>query len=397
MESKKKIIIVGAGPAGSSTALHLCQLNPALAKDILILEKANHPRTKVCSGALSHHGSLVLKGLGLEPEVDHVPLRGIRMAYGKHHYSFKGNPVARVFQRSELDHWLLMQVRAKGVEVKENEPLRSAKVENDGVTIATDKREYRARMVVAADGASSPFRHSIDWPIQAKNKSRLLDFPSPPETINSNQDKPDTFQTLSLHNQGLAILYFSRISQGLQGYLWDIPTQHHGTEYVDRGLFDSRTYSNRPAVSLKEELRPFLANRSIEMDNHAEKLRSHPYHFFDPSNEFSRPHVLLAGDAAGVDPLCGEGIAFALGYGRVAARHLFRAFQINDFSARGYKREILEDPVTRQLLMRYRLARIAYSIRSETILSIGWSIASFFARFTKWNNPDYVPDYKKSK
>ena len=134
------------------------------------------------------------------------------------------------------------------------------------------------------------------------------------------------------------------------------------------------------AVSLKEELRPFLANRSIEMDNHAEKLRSHPYHFFDPSNEFSRPHVLLAGDAAGVDPLCGEGIAFALGYGRVAARHLFRAFQVNDFSVRGYKREILEDPVTRQLLMRYRLARIAYSIRSETILSIGWSIASFFAR-----------------
>ena len=254
MKSEKKIIIVGAGPAGSSTALHLCQLNPALAKDILILEKATHPRTKVCSGALSHHGSLVLKGLGLEPEVDHVPLRSIRMAYGKHHYSFKGNPVARVFQRSELDHWLLMQVRAKGVEVKENEPLRSAKVENDGVTIATDKREYRARMVVAADGASSPFRHSIDWPIQAKNKSRLLDFPSPPETIDSNQDKPDTFQTLSLHNQGLAILYFSRISQGLQGYLWDIPTQHNGTEYVDRGLFDSRTYSNRPAVSLKEEL-----------------------------------------------------------------------------------------------------------------------------------------------
>ena len=113
-EIHKKIIIVGAGPAGSSTALHLCQRNPELAEHILVLEKANHPRTKVCSGALSHHGSLVLKGLQLQPEVPHIPLRAIRMSYGKHHYSFRGNPVARVFQRSELDKWLLDEVRKRG-------------------------------------------------------------------------------------------------------------------------------------------------------------------------------------------------------------------------------------------------------------------------------------------
>ena len=378
-EIHKKIIIVGAGPAGSSTALHLCQRNPELAEHILVLEKANHPRTKVCSGALSHHGSLVLKGLQLQPEVPHIPLRAIRMSYGKHHYSFRGNPVARVFQRSELDKWLLDEVRKRGVEVHENEPLQKAEVRDGGVHLWTNQAEYSAKMVVAADGAGSPLRHALNWPIKPENKSRLLDFPSPPDSA-------------SMHQEGLAILYFSRIAQGLQGYLWDIPTQHHGHPYIDRGLFDSRTYSNRTAVSLKEELRPFLAERNLDLESESKRLRSHPYHFFDPSNEFSRPHVLLAGDTAGVDPLCGEGIAFALGYGRVAANHLVSALERNDFSGRGYKAAILKDPVTRQLRMRYRLARIAYSIRSDTILSAGWGVASLLARFTKWNNSGYVPD-----
>tara|TARA_B100001939_G_scaffold348043_1_gene372151 strand:- start:38078 stop:39277 length:1200 start_codon:yes stop_codon:yes gene_type:complete len=392
-EIQKKIIIVGGGPAGSSTALHLSKLNPELIPDILLLEKATHPRTKVCSGALSHHGSLVLKGLGIQPDVPHIPLRDIRMAYGKHHYSFKGNPVARVFQRSELDQWLLEEVRKSGVEVRENEGVQQASIEEDGVTLHTDRAQYRAKMVVAADGASSPVRHALGWPINPNNKSRLLDFPSPPEA--SFPLKPagvDANHEVSLHERGLAILYFSRISQGLQGYLWDIPTQHGGSLYVDRGLFDSRTFAHRPIVALKDELRPFLAQRNLDLDSQAQRLSSHPYHFFDPSNEFSRPHILLAGDAAGVDPLCGEGIAFALGYGRVAAKHLVRGFKNQDFSGKGYKQEILKDPVTKQLRMRFRLARMAYSIRSSAVLSAGWSIASFFARFTKWNNADYVPD-----
>jgi len=46
------LIIVGAGPAGLSTAIHLQHIVPELAKRTLIIEKARHPRPKLCAGGL---------------------------------------------------------------------------------------------------------------------------------------------------------------------------------------------------------------------------------------------------------------------------------------------------------------------------------------------------------
>ncbi len=45
---KRPIIIVGAGPAGIATALSLRNVAPDLASELLVLEKAKHPRPKLC-------------------------------------------------------------------------------------------------------------------------------------------------------------------------------------------------------------------------------------------------------------------------------------------------------------------------------------------------------------
>ncbi|MFG0332280.1 MAG: FAD-dependent oxidoreductase, partial [Maioricimonas sp. JB049] len=44
------VIIIGSGPSGSSTALHLAQRSPELARRTLILERDRHPRHKLCGG-----------------------------------------------------------------------------------------------------------------------------------------------------------------------------------------------------------------------------------------------------------------------------------------------------------------------------------------------------------
>ncbi len=49
---RRPIIIVGSGPAGAATALALHRLDPALAQEVLVLEKGHHPRPKVCAGGL---------------------------------------------------------------------------------------------------------------------------------------------------------------------------------------------------------------------------------------------------------------------------------------------------------------------------------------------------------
>jgi ribulose 1,5-bisphosphate synthetase/thiazole synthase len=68
-----EVIIVGAGPAGLSTALHLQQMAPELAERTLILEKARHPRTKLCGGGVTPDAERVLGRLGLD--VTEVPTR----------------------------------------------------------------------------------------------------------------------------------------------------------------------------------------------------------------------------------------------------------------------------------------------------------------------------------
>ena len=46
------VVIVGGGPAGVSTALHLLQLDPGWAGRMVVLEKAAHPREKLCGGGM---------------------------------------------------------------------------------------------------------------------------------------------------------------------------------------------------------------------------------------------------------------------------------------------------------------------------------------------------------
>ncbi|MEA2008878.1 MAG: hypothetical protein U9O54_07135 [Chloroflexota bacterium] len=57
------LLIIGAGPAGTSTALHLLQINPNWASRMLVIEKATHPREKLCAGGLTKLGIHVLEDL----------------------------------------------------------------------------------------------------------------------------------------------------------------------------------------------------------------------------------------------------------------------------------------------------------------------------------------------
>jgi flavin-dependent dehydrogenase len=67
------IIIIGSGPAGLSTALHLAQKAPDLVSQIVVLEKAHHPRNKLCGGGLLPDAEVILQHLGLDvTEIPHV-------------------------------------------------------------------------------------------------------------------------------------------------------------------------------------------------------------------------------------------------------------------------------------------------------------------------------------
>ena len=78
-ERTRDIAIVGAGPSGLATAMHLVRLDPVWSGRIIILEKAAHPRPKQCTGAITRLGLDQLSLLGLTLDVPFVHVDELRI------------------------------------------------------------------------------------------------------------------------------------------------------------------------------------------------------------------------------------------------------------------------------------------------------------------------------
>jgi len=376
------IIIVGAGPAGLSTGLHLAQFAPELAERALILERTRHPRPKLCAGGIMPGGEAWLRKLGLDlSETPSVDVREAHFLFEGRGFVVRREPfIFRVVQREEFDAWLADAARERGLTLQEDTRVRWIQRFEDSVTVETDRGAYRARAVVGADGATSVVRRAIARG-QPSRTSRLLEIiASPADLPNSMSLDPQT---------GKVLIDFSWVADGMQGYIWDFPAQVQNRPMYTRGIFDSRVHPRTPSASLKGILLEDLARVGATLDCH--KLEGHPLRCFHPRGIFSAPRVLLVGDAAGVDPLLGEGISLALGYGDAAARELRDAFTRDDFSFKGYRRRVLTHQIGRYMRRRANVAWLLYGIRSHLLLRflgrlgplVGWVAEHFWVDWGK--------------
>ena len=90
---------------------------------------------------------------------------------------------------------------------------------------------------------------------------------------------------------------------------------------------------------------------------HATRWQSFPIRWFDARDRYVRGRVILAGDAAGVDPLMGEGISCAFEHGKLAANAIGK-FLDGDRSA-------LRDTIARCMKVRWgrKLGKLAFAAR----------------------------------
>ena len=356
------LIIVGAGPAGISTALHLAQVAPELVKRTLILEKARHPRWKLCGGGLLPDAEVILHSLGLDSR--DVPHYNVDWA----HFDFNGQGMRmrgekggtfafRTIRRHEFDAWLAGKARQIGFRILENTSVKRLSVSGSEVLLETDQGEYRASVVVGADGSKSVVRRLV-VPRESTHTARLLEIVTEP--------RPET----SFHIQAASYFDFLYVPEGIMGYTWDFPAFENGQPVRVRGIYDSNVYSLKTNISMQTALAEEFERHGYRLDEY--ELEGHPLRWFEPKSAFSVPHVLLVGDAAGADALFGEGISIALGYGRLAARAIQEAFSRQDFSFRGYRRTILRSDLGQALRRRTWMARLFYRLRSRLIQAFVW-------------------------
>lgn len=356
------LIIVGAGPAGISTALHLAAIAPGLVSNTLIIEKQRHPRPKLCGGGILPDGEVILADLGLNlAEIPHYDVdwahfdyngRGMVMRGEK-----KGKFAFRTIQRDEFDAWLAGKARERGFLIHENTAVKRVTVNGSGVTLETDHGEYHATVVVGADGSNSVVRRAI-VPHEPIHVARLLEVVTP--------SKPEA----SFHKQPDSYFDFVVVPQGILGYVWDFPAIKNGNPVRVRGVYDSNVHDVTPQTGLRAALAEELERHGLDLNGY--ELQGHPIRWFDHRSVFSVPHILLAGDAAGVDALYGEGISLALGYGKFAACAIKRAFETGDFSFREYRPALLRSEMGKALRRRTWFAKFFYGFRSGRIQALFW-------------------------
>ncbi len=371
------VLIVGSGPSGISTALHLLQADPSWAQRIVVVDKASHPREKLCGGGVTHLGTDVLARLGLRFEPQHFLVREVQLRYEERLYTMQANPAFRITRRDEFDHWLARVAQEQGLDLRENEALKQIALHEQYVEVTTERAVYHAQLVVGADGSRSVVRSRLKWDDESR-VARLLEVLTP----------EDGQRQVEFRN-GVAVFDFTPMKDGLQGYYWDFPSYVQGEPFMNRGVFDSRARPEREKADLPAVLEKSMAARQRRLQDY--ELKGHPIRWFDARGRFAMPRVLLVGDAAGADPLFGEGISFALGYGAVAAPVIADAFARQDFSLASYRERLLQDSLFRHLELRTRLARKAYLLNYPWLVRIGWSIARLAVRLTRWRDRDYRP------
>lgn len=371
------VLIVGSGPSGMSTALHLVQADADWAARLVVVDKAVHPREKLCGGGVTHLGTDVLARLGLRFEPRHFSVREVKLVYEDKTYSILANPAFRITRRDEFDHWLVQVGEERGIRVRQNEAVKQIERHDDYVEVVTDKAVFHAKVVVGADGSRSFVRSRLKWEDDSR-VARLLEVLTP----------EDSQRQLEFRD-GIAVFDFTPMKSDLQGYYWDFPSYVDGKPFMNRGVFDSRARPEREKADLVQVLDNSMAERQRQLGDY--KLKGHPIRWFDARGRFAIPRVLLVGDAAGADPLFGEGISFALGYGDVAAATIVDAFERQDFSFASYRERLLEHGLFRHLRLRTRAARLAYLLNYPWLVRIGWLIARFVIRFTRWRDREYRP------
>src|ERR1700753_2921548 len=178
------VIVVGAGPSGSTAAYYLAQAG----LDVLLIEKSRFPRDKVCGDGLTPRAvkSLVAMGVDVSEEAGWLRNKGLRVIGGGMRLeldwpalsSWRGYALVRA--RASLDEQLARRAQAAGAKLLEGTTVTGPVLDENGRIVGVettaepeDKSKsrsrsdkaaergrgstvtYRARVVVAADGNSS--------------------------------------------------------------------------------------------------------------------------------------------------------------------------------------------------------------------------------------------------
>jgi len=380
------VIIVGAGPAGTSAAL---QLNKMKIPCILV-DKEIFPRDKTCGDAVTAKARIILERIDPRLADRFEKLPNLKKCWGiqmlapndtavnlpfKWNYDKeKDRAPGFVIKRREFDNFLAEEVRkAELVDFREGVYIDRIEKNSGGFLLGGNGGQFQeqTKLILVANGAHSKFSRDYAG-IKKDNKHYAGAVRAYYKNVSG------------LHPDGFIELHF--IKKYLPGYFWIFPMEN-GLANIGMGLRTDHLSKKR--LNLKKSMQEIieghpLISKRFKNATLMSKVKGHPLPLGSKKYSISGDNYMLLGDAAHlVDPFSGEGVGNAMYSGWVAGEQIGECIEKNDFSAK-----ILKDYDKR--IRRVMGTEMKLSYRMQQLLVYPW-LANIFAnriakneKFTKF-------------
>jgi geranylgeranyl reductase family protein len=294
-------IVVGAGPAGSTTAYRLARAGAR----VCLLDRARFPRDKPCGGGLTLRAVRELP-FSVEPVVeDRVDTLELGFRYRRRWSGRGAEPLILMTQRRRLDAFLAEQAAAAGADFRDGVKVTWV---DAGASVVVEGERLAADVVVGADGANGV-------------TARSLGLPAHEHGVALEGNVGYAHATRERYS-GRAVIELGVVPGG---YAWVFPKADH----VNVGVGGWQSEGPR----LRERLRELCAAFGID-EAAVRDLRGHRLPMRGASRRPVEGRILLVGDAAGlVDPLSGDGMYEAFISARLAAEAILEG-ELESYAAR---------------------------------------------------------------
>ena len=361
METNPDVLIIGGGLAGLTSAIHLSQKG----LKVILIEKSDYPRHKVCGEYISNEILPYLLWLGADvSKLNPTNITQFEFTTNTGKVATAKLPLGGFgISRYALDHFLYQKALENNCTIIK-ETVTNVSFDNDVFTVITPNKILTAKIVLGAFGKRSNIDQVLDRDFIHKK--------SPWLAVKAHYSGDLDNDLVALHNFNGGYCGVSKVENNIINicYLADYATfkQYKNIEDYQQNVL----YKNK-------HLKAIFENSTLLFDK--------PITISQISFDKKQPvenHILMIGDTAGlIHPLCGNGMAMAIHSAKIASELV-----LDYYSNKKMSRESLEKKYTKEWNIhfgkRIYMGRIlAQILTNKTVTNVLVSIVASFPGFMR--------------
>ena len=347
------VIIVGGGLAGLTSAIHLSKRE----KQVLLIEKNEYPKHKVCGEYISNEVLPYLNSLGVDPisegakKITKVHISTIKSNLIKGELPLGGFGMSRYF----LDDLLVKKALLNGVQIlKDN--VDSINFKKESFTIVTKSSGvFQSKITIGAFGK----RSSLD---QKMNRKFIK--------------KKSPYLAIKIHVKGLFPENLVALHNFKGGYCGVSKVENNAINVCY--ITEYRSFKKHKNITDFQEQVVFKNEHLKKIFKESTPVFEKPLTISQVSFQTKNPvenHIIMCGDTAGmIHPLCGNGMGMAISSARLASMRILQFLNGEIKTRENLEKQYFRD-WNKEFKIRLKTGYfIAWLFRNQTISQIAYSI-----------------------